>query len=133
VVLRHFYILDIHQVIMVSPQIPLVAQILPLSNLVLVHVESVLGLVQDALVGTLAVDVVVLAAAGLVLDLLAGGLLAVWNDATGKGLAYVEGGQIFLRLPGDLVTSVGDVFLELLLGGLGGIGSHVLLGLCEEC
>jgi len=51
------------------------------SNLVLVHAESVLGLVQDAVAGT-AVDVLVLAAAHLVADVLGGGLGVVGLKAT---------------------------------------------------
>lgn len=34
-------------------------------------------------------------------------------------------------LPSDLVASVGDGLLDLLLGGLGGVGGHLLLSLCE--
>jgi hypothetical protein len=47
---------------------------------VLIHAQSVLGLVQDGLVGT-AMDVLVLGAADLVAEGLSSGLLRIWASA----------------------------------------------------
>lgn len=63
--------------------------------------ESVLRLVHDALAAA-AVDVLILGAAELVADLLAGGLLVVGLEATS-----------------NLITGAGNSLLQLLLGRLG--------------
>lgn len=66
-------------------------------------------------VGGTTVGGVVVAALGLVKSLLASGLVAVRLETTG-----------------DAVGGVGDSLLDLLLGRLGGVRSHFLLGLCES-
>lgn len=58
---------------------------------------------------------VVMAALGLVESLLGGGLAVVGLSATSK-----------------TVGGVGDSLLDLLLGGLGGVRSEFLLGLCVK-
>lgn len=98
-----------------------------------VHAEGVLDLVttMDGLVsaqtcaavsagylhgaGGTTVGGVVVAALGLVKSLLGSGLVAVRLETTG-----------------DAVGGVGDSLFELLLGRLGGVRSHLLLGLCES-
>ena len=66
------------------------------------------------LVGT-TVSLVVMHALALVKGLLHARLLVVGLDATGEA-----------------VTNISGALLHLLLGGLGGVGSELLLGLCEE-
>lgn len=56
-----------------------------------------------------------MAALGLVESLLGAGLAVIGLDATS-----------------DAVGSVGEGLLDLLLGGLGGVRSKFLLGLCED-
>lgn len=54
-------------------------------------------------------------------------------------LALVEGllgcalVVIGLRAAGDTVSCIGEGLLDLVLGGLGGVGSNLLLSLCESC
>lgn len=54
-------------------------------------------------------------------------------------LALVEGllgcalVVIGLRTAGDTVSCIGEGLLDLVLGGLGGVGSNLLLSLCETC
>lgn len=71
----------------------------------LVESESVLGLVEEALLAA-AVDCLVLAAAELVVGLLSVRLARVGLSATG-----------------DLVGAAGERLLGLVEGGLGGVGS----------
>jgi hypothetical protein len=59
------------------------------------------------------VDSVVVAALSLVESLLGAGLVVIGKDTAS-----------------DAVAGVGDGLLDLLLGGLGGVGSDFLLGLC---
>ena len=63
--------------------------------------------------GSTAVGVVVVGALGLV-----EGLLGATLALVGLGTA------------GEAVGGVGDSLLDLVLGGLGGVGGHLLLGLC---
>jgi len=85
------------------------------ANLVLVtEAKGVLGLVEDGASGR-AMDLTILGAAHLVSELLAGRLLVIGLDTTSQ-----------------LVTSVGDTLLELLLSGLGGVGGNALLHLVGE-
>lgn len=79
--------------------------------LLLVHADSVLGLVEHRVVA-----VGVLLAAHLVLGRLGGGLLAVWDDvALG------------------LVGAAGEGIADLVDGGLLLIRSNLVLELCEKC
>lgn len=79
--------------------------------LVLVKSKAVLDLVHHTATGS-SVNVLVLGAADLVAEFLSSGLVVVG-----------------LSLAGDGVTSSGDALLGLVEGGLGGVGSHLLLGL----
>lgn len=81
--------------------------------------ESVLRLVHDALAGA-AVDVLVLGAAELVADLLAGGLLVVGLEATRGGLViWFKKSRNEGSIPSNLITGAGNILLHLLLGRLG--------------
>lgn len=101
------------------------------SSLFLVKADGRLGLVEDALARA-AVLVAVVAAADLVADLLAGGLGVVALETTVKpvsrGSWQSKRGE---SLPSELVTSVGEGLLGLLLGALGGVGGELLLSLCK--
>jgi len=83
------------------------------ASLFLVHAESVLGLVEDAVSGA-AMDLVVLLAADLVTKRLGGSLRVVG-----------------LELTCDLVGGVGQVLRQLVGGALGAVGSDGILGLCK--
>ena len=90
------------------------------SNLVLVaEAESVLRLVHDALAAA-AVDVLILGAAELVADFLAGGLLVVGLDATRGGLViWFKKSRSEGSIPSNLITDAGNGLLQLLLGRFG--------------
>ena len=81
--------------------------------------ESVLRLVHDALAAT-TVDVLVLGAAELVADILAGGLLVVGLDATrGVLVIWFKKSRSEGSIPSNLITDVSNSLLQLLLGRLG--------------
>jgi len=81
--------------------------------------ESVLRLVHDALAAA-AVDVLVLGAAELVADLLAGGLPVVGLDVTRGGLVIrFKKSRSEGSIPSNLITDVGNSLLQLLLVRLG--------------
>jgi hypothetical protein len=49
-----------------------------------------------------------------------------------KGLLSSTLAIIGLQSAASTVSGVGDSLLDLVLGGLGGVGSELLLGLCRE-
>lgn len=53
--------------------------------------------------------------------------LALVEDLLGCALVVVG-----LRTAGDAVGCIGEGLLDLVLGGLGGVGSKLLLSLCES-
>ena len=55
------------------------------------------------------------------------GALSLIESLLGSGLAVVG-----LEAAGNTVSGVGEALLDLVLGGLGGVGSHLLLGLCKR-
>lgn len=97
-----------------------------------VHAKGVLRLVEEAVVALSAV----LLTAGLVGDLLACGLLAVWHGITGNEVSHDAGGVRGMvdceGLPADLVADVGDALLGLVESGLAAVWSHLLADLCEQ-
>lgn len=100
-------------------------------RLFLVHAEGALGLVEDAVAGA-AVHTLVLAAAEGVGGLLAGRLVLGGLAATVNLLINVLVNRTFVwwSLPSHLVANIGDVLLELVRSGLGGVGLNTLLELC---
>lgn len=76
--------------------------------------------------------VLVVAAADLVAELLAGRLGLVGLETTAEIVrVWVEIVRQRECLPSELVTSVGEGLLGLLLGALGGVGGKLLLSLCR--
>ena len=82
-------------------------------SLFLVHAESVLGLVENAISGA-AVDLIVLLAAELIANRLGGSL-----------------GVVGLELTCHLIAGAGHVLRQLVGGALGAVRSDGFLGLCK--
>lgn len=61
------------------------------------------------------------------MDIVVAGTLGLVEGLLGTTLAVIG-----LEAAGNTVSGVGDSLLDLVLGGLGGVRSDLLLGLCER-